>query len=201
MSGPWYSPAPDSVFTGRTVRVLKMPPGILRLCVYCTSVNSDCVVMGKCGFEPVSLGYSLLMISLLSTRRTYRTSRDVRRVDNKFINLTISSWRFSKPIRIENFGENLNLEIVNPSKNLFWLPLVTVDLYIAQEDCTFCFLAYDTFINTCTGISFTNVRFDDAVIFNPFPPRSAKLRDAFPFPWALCQSKRNRTSFCAIEPP
>ena len=36
--------------------------------------------------------------------------------------LTIWRLRFSKPIRIENFGENLHLQIANPSKKLFWLP-------------------------------------------------------------------------------
>jgi len=41
-----------------------------------------------------------------------------------FLQLTISRWRFSKPIRIENFGENLHLEIVNWRKKSFWLPLL-----------------------------------------------------------------------------
>ena len=39
-----------------------------------------------------------------------------------FLGLPISRWRFSKPIRIENFGENLHLEIANLRKKLFWLP-------------------------------------------------------------------------------
>jgi len=39
-------------------------------------------VLGECGFEPVTPGYSLLLISLLPTRRT---SREVRRVGNKLI--------------------------------------------------------------------------------------------------------------------
>ena len=38
-------------------------------------------VLGECGFEPVTLGYSLLL--------GRRTSRDVRRVGNKLINMPV----------------------------------------------------------------------------------------------------------------